>query len=138
MLVGHSEGGILAVKAATHAHRSGRFRVTHVVTAGAPVGTVARKLPDDVRVLALENSADVVPHCDGADNPDRPNITTVTADLEHDSIGANHSLDTTYEPEARAADASPNASIKGFTASADGFLSGTSMSTHAFVITRSP
>jgi hypothetical protein len=136
MLVGHSEGGIVAVDAARDATVSGRFRVTHVVTAGSPVGRIAQRLPDSVQLLALENAADVVPHLDGADNPDRPNITTATVDDEHDDVGKNHDLYETYQPAAAAADASGNASIEGFTRSARGFLHGTAMHTHAYRITR--
>jgi hypothetical protein len=36
LLIGHSEGGMVAVNAALH--NDGRFRITHVVTAGAPIG----------------------------------------------------------------------------------------------------
>jgi hypothetical protein len=136
MLVGHSEGGIVAVDAARDAVRSGRFRVTHVLTAGAPVGVVARGLPDTVQLLALENSADLIPHCDGAVNPDRPNITTVTATEQRYSIGADHDLEQSYEPVARAADRSRNASITSFTDSADEYLDGSALRTHAYWITR--
>ncbi len=139
LLVGHSEGGIVAVNAARDAARSGRFRVTHVVTAGSPIGKIAAGLPDDVQLLALENRADVVPATDGAANPARPNITTVTVDDQHGSVGANHSLDQTYRPAAAAADDSGNASVEAFVGSADGFLDaapGESMTTSAYQITR--
>ena len=66
MLVGHSEGGIVAVDAARDAAASGRFRITHVVTAGSPVGDLAGELPTTVQLLALENTADVVPALDNA------------------------------------------------------------------------
>ena len=52
----------------------------------SPIGRISRDLPESVQVLALENSADVVPHCDAAENPDRPNITTVTADEQQFDI----------------------------------------------------
>jgi len=136
MLVGHSEGGIVAINTARDAVRSGRFRVTHVVTAGAPIGKVSEQLTRSVEVLALENDDDVVPATDSAANPERPNITTVHIDDEHDSIGGNHSLDETYLPEARAADVSDNASIDAFLAGAGRFLSGVTTRTHAYQITR--
>jgi hypothetical protein len=136
LLVGHSEGGIVAINAARRAAASGRFRVTHVVTAGSPIGRVARTLPASVQVLALENAADVVPHCDAADNPDRPNLTTVTVDEQHHDIVANHDLVESYEPAAADADASGNASIRAFTKSAHGFLTGSAMHTHAYWLTR--
>jgi pimeloyl-ACP methyl ester carboxylesterase len=136
MLVGHSEGGIVAINVARDAVRSARFRVTHVVTAGAPIGKVSEQLPRSVQVLALENDDDVVPATDSADNPERPNITTVHTADEHDSIGGNHSLDETYLPEAQAADVSDNASIDAFLAGAGKFLTGVTARTHAYQITR--
>jgi hypothetical protein len=139
MLVGHSEGGIVAVNAARDAVRTGRFRVTHVVTAGSPIGKIALQLPENVEVLALENSADVVPAADGAANPARLNITTVTVADQHGSVGANHSLDQTYQPEAVAADHSRNAAINGFVYSASDFLDaapGQPMATSTYQITR--
>ena len=136
MLVGHSEGGIIAINTARDAVRSGRFRVTHVVTAGSPIGEVSDELPRSVQVLALENDDDVVPATDSADNPEDPNITTVHVADEHDSIGGNHSLDETYVPEADAADASGNASIDAFLGGAGRFLTGVTTRTHAYQITR--
>lgn len=138
MLVGHSEGGIVAVNAARHAAASGQFRVTNVVTAGAPIGRLVADLPDSVQVLALENSADVMPSFDAAANPDRPNITTVTIDDEHDDIGANHSLGETYLGESEIAERSGNASIDAFLGSADEYLTGSHMMTHVYRITRDP
>lgn len=136
MLVGHSEGGIVAVNAARDAARSQRFRITHVVTAGSPIGVIARQLPSSVQVLALENASDVVPHCDGADNPDRLNITTITVHDQRDGVSANHDLTGVYELAAAAADASHDASIRAFTSSAHGFLSGTTAGSHVYWITR--
>jgi hypothetical protein len=136
MLVGHSEGGIVAVNAARDAVRSGRFRVTHVVTAGAPIGNVVRELPSSVQLLALENSADLVPECDGAANPDRPNVTTVVVSEQQYSVTGNHDLTESYEPAATAADQSHSASVDAFTGSAAGFLDGSSLQTHAYWITR--
>jgi hypothetical protein len=136
MLVGHSEGGIVAVDAARDAATSGRYRITHVVTAGSPVGVLAKDLPADVQLLSLENDADIVPRLDGAPNPDRPNVTTVRVDNDHGSVGANHDLDESYLPEATDAQTAGSASVAAFLASARGFLDGRSMSTHAYQITR--
>jgi pimeloyl-ACP methyl ester carboxylesterase len=138
LLVGHSEGGIVAVNAARDAAASGRFRVTHVVTAGSPVGTIAADVPSGVQVLALENTADVVPGLDGVPNPDLTNVTTVRTSEEHGSIGANHDLQLSYEPAAVAAQTAGNGSIDAFLHSARGFLSADTMTTHAYQITRSP
>ena len=101
MLVGHSEGGAVAVTTARDAVRSGRFRVTHVVTAGSPVGRTAGELPGSVRLLALENTRDVVPHLDGTANPDGPTspprvpLTATAPSLD------DHSLEHGYVPVAR-------------------------------------
>jgi hypothetical protein len=138
MLVGHSEGGIVAVNAARDAAESGRFRITHVVTAGSPVGALAADLPANVQLLSLENTADIVPALDDVPNPDRPNVTTVRADEPHGSIGANHDLLQSYEPEAVSAQNADSGSVDAFLHSADGFLSSDTMSTHAYQVTRSP
>ena len=55
MLVGHSEGGMVAVNAARAAVASGEYRVTHVITAGSPIAITAGRVPSSVKVLALEN-----------------------------------------------------------------------------------
>ena len=77
MLVGHSQGGMVAAQAAADS-ASGAFayNVIHVLTAGSPIGLA--DVPDDVQVLALENNNDVVPHLDSTDNPRSPNVTSVT------------------------------------------------------------
>lgn len=110
MLVGHSQGGMQA--AALAADPDFGYDVTHVVTAGSPVATSG--VPDDVTVLSLENSGDVVPSLDGEDNRDEAHHTTVTADLHSGSLGAgpgaNHSLET-YALIADAADASTDPSL---------------------------
>ena len=95
LLNGYSLGGMTA---AYLAHRlSGpsqfpgrRYNVVAVVTAGAPIGRV--DVPDDVTVLALENSSDVVPILDGARNDDGPNVTTVVVDTDA-WVGDAHTLE---------------------------------------------
>lgn len=136
LLVGHSEGGLVAVGVAGSAVRSGRFRVSHVITAGSPVGRVARRLPPGVRLLALENTADVVPHADGAANPDRRNTTTVQGEIQRGSPGANHDLTESYRPLAVAADLDRTPALGAFRSSVAPFLSASAMTTHAYRITR--
>jgi hypothetical protein len=72
-------------------------------------------IPDDVTVLSLENTGDVVPLLDGEPNPGGAHHTTVQADVHSGSLGAadgqNHSL-STYESIASAADASYDPSIR--------------------------
>ena len=76
MLVGHSQGGLVAAQLAADPAFRASYHVTHVVTAGAPVGTV--RIPDSVSVLALEHDEDLISRLDGTPNPDRPRWVTVS------------------------------------------------------------
>jgi pimeloyl-ACP methyl ester carboxylesterase len=136
LLVGHSEGGMVAVRAAMEAHASGRFRITHIVTAGSPIGAFAARVPSNVEVLALENKHDVVPHLDGRSNADRVNVTTVTFDRDAHSIGANHGFERSYILGAGDVDASTDPSVEAFRAGAAGFFDAATARTERFVITR--
>ena len=136
LLVGHSEGGMIAANIARDACRTGAFHVTHVITAGAPLGAIAGQVPAQVRVLALENRGDVVPATDGARNPDRVNVTTVTVDHEHDDVIANHDLRASYLAGAADVDRSDNASIRDVLRSAGNFLDADSATTHVYDISR--
>jgi pimeloyl-ACP methyl ester carboxylesterase len=136
MLVGHSEGGLVAVNTARDAARSGEFNVTHVITAGAPVGLTVGQLPGKVRVLALENAKDVVPHLDGVANPDKPNVTTASSSHGNGTVGDDHGLKSAYVPEAADVQASDDKSIRDFLSSASGYFQATGVSTHAYQVTR--
>ena len=133
MLVGHSQGGMQA--AALAADPDFGFDVTHVVTAGSPIATSG--VPDDVQVLSLENTGDVVPLLDGEPNPGSANHTTVTADVHSGSFGAqpgqNHSLEV-YAAIAAAAEAGGHPSVEHLVADlhAQGFLGGTGSVTQSF------
>ncbi len=100
MLIGHSQGGMLAVRAATEL--DGRYAITHVVTAGSPVGGMP--VPPGTEVLSLENAHDLVPHLDGRANGDGAHHITVVFDAQHGSAGENHSTTTSYVPGAAALD----------------------------------
>lgn len=125
MLVGHSQGGMQA--AALAADPSFGYDVTHVVTAGSPVATAG--VPDDVQVLSLENTGDVVPLLDGQENDADAHHTTVHADIHSGSFGAgdgqNHSM-STYESIASSVDSSTEPSLQQVVGSMhdEGFLSG--------------
>ena len=136
MLVGHSEGGMVAVNAARDAVASCAFNVTHVITAGAPIGLIAGELPSSVQVLALENKSDVVPHLDGRVNPDKINVTTATTDHGDGTIVGDHTIDGAYLPVAADVQASQNRSIRDFLAGAAGFFRGRSVETRTFQIVR--
>jgi hypothetical protein len=141
MIVGHSQGGIVAAQAAQHS-ATGQFdfNVTHVVTAGAPIGRI--DIPGDVQVLALENQHDIVSHLDAADNPDRPNETTVTFASQNGDIGKNHSIGLSYLPVAQQLDSSTDPSITAFRDSAGDFLSdgtdGTTVQAKVYKLGRMP
>jgi pimeloyl-ACP methyl ester carboxylesterase len=136
MIVGHSLGGMVAVAAARDAVRSGRFNVTHVVTAGSPIARFVGQLPKSVQVLALENKHDIVPRLDGSQNPDLTNVTTATFDVDTGTIGDDHGIDTSYEPGAAEVDASDDAAIRTFLGGASGFFGATTIQTRTYVITR--
>jgi hypothetical protein len=103
MLAGHSQGGINAVALTTNADFMEEFNVTHVVTAGSPVGRMA--MPAGVKALHLEHTEDLVAGLDAVPNPDTASRTTVERDLSlsgdpqaqrlgRDIVGAHHL--TTY------------------------------------------
>ncbi|WP_430867955.1 hypothetical protein [Demequina aurantiaca] len=79
MLAGHSQGGINAAALAASPAFLSRFNVTHVVTAGSPVGRIA--LPPSVKALHLEHTEDLVAGLDATPNPATATRTTVERDL---------------------------------------------------------
>jgi hypothetical protein len=136
LLVGHSEGGMVAVTTARDALASGAFNVTHVITAGSPIALTVGALPSRVQVLALENSRDVVPHLDGRANPDRPNITTASAAHGDGDLIDDHGVKDGYLPLAADIEASGDPSLRHFLATADGYFRATSVETKTFQIVR--
>lgn len=63
ILVGHSQGGLVAAQLAA----SGEYRVSDVVTVGAPLHQV--ELPDEVNLVAVEHNEDVIPSLSGVAAP---------------------------------------------------------------------
>jgi alpha/beta hydrolase family protein len=134
MLVGHSQGGMTAAALAADPAFRAKFHVTEVVTAGAPVARF--DVPSDVQVLAVENRHDLIPQLDGAVNPDRPNVTTLTFDADKGDVGLNHSLGKTYAP-ATADMPADDPSYAAWRNSASGFLDAHNQaSTSTYAITR--
>ncbi|WP_143466649.1 lipase family protein [Lentzea kentuckyensis] len=136
MLVGHSQGGIVAAQS-TNDLVSGGYNVTHVVTAGSPVGRI--DIPDNVQMLSLENKGDIVPHLDATDNPNTDNRTTVTFDNQTGNFGDNHSIggyrydendpnkprvDQNYVAVAKQLDEGPDPSVRRFMDSTGAFTQG--------------
>ena len=77
MLVGFSQGGILAGKLASNPDVP--FNVSAIVVGGAPIDHM--DIPSDVAVLSFQHSGDVVPQLDGTPAVDHgPNWITVVED----------------------------------------------------------
>jgi pimeloyl-ACP methyl ester carboxylesterase len=140
MLVGHSQGGMVAMRAANDFVTSGKYNVTNVVTAGSPVADMP--VPSKVQVLFLENSYDLVPHLGPHDNPDLPNRTTATIDQQmvttdpSTSLMDNHSVTAVYGPAAHRLDSSSDPSVRAFRDSAAPFIGGDNSTTHPFQVSR--
>jgi hypothetical protein len=134
MLVGHSQGAIVATQAAADPQFTNEFNVTHVVSAAGPIGNI--QVPDNIKVLAIENTKDLVPHVDGTDNPDRPNWTTVQFEQQNGTIVGNHSMHDVYAAMGEQIDQSPNASVKDFKGSAGAFFNGTEVESKVYQVTR--
>jgi hypothetical protein len=66
LISGFSLGGIIAAELAMSSIETG-YRVTHVVTEGAPTGRA--RIPKGVRVLSFEHLLDAFPRLDGRRNP---------------------------------------------------------------------
>ncbi len=139
MLVGHSQGGMLAAQAAADSRSPAfNYNVTNVVTAGSPIGRV--DIPDNIQVLSLENKHDIVPHLDARDNPPSANRTTVTFDHQYGTVGENHATKESYLPAGQALNSSTDPSVVAFRNSAGRFLNngqpGATVDAHVFSMTR--
>ena len=133
MLVGHSQGGMIAARLAAHLDAAG-FTVTHLVTAGAPIGLAA--VPRSVSVLSLQNQGDLVPELDGADNPRRSNWITVRTARGDSTVLARHSIGS-YLAGAADLDASADPALAYWRRTAAGYLSADRVKTQVFQIRRS-
>ncbi|HET9657213.1 MAG TPA: hypothetical protein VFP72_17810 [Kineosporiaceae bacterium] len=123
LLAGHSQGGMVAAGLASDPGVRARYDITHVVTVGSPIA--GYPVPDDVQVLAVEHTDDVVPRLDGRANPDRHGWVTVERTLHApgalaDAVTA-HDLDT-YRGTMRLVDRSRDLSVQAFRAGLDPFL----------------
>ncbi len=130
LVVGHSQGGLVAARVVADPAIQSHYDVAAVLTAGSPIGGI--DLPDGVQVMSLEHSQDAVPALDGRPNPDTPFRTTVERDLSRSAdprdraaaspFGA-HPL-SVYERTARGLEGSDDPSVQGFTAALDRVLAG--------------
>lgn len=134
LLVGHSQGGMVAVNVAEQAAHSHEFTITNVITAGSPIARLA--VPANTQVLSLENEGDVVPHADGASNPDRRNQVTVTVHRATSDALINHDLERTYLPGAGDVDASADPSVRSYLRTLQPFLTGSKVQTVVYHVAR--
>ncbi|MFP5359733.1 MAG: lipase family protein [Actinomycetes bacterium] len=129
LIAGHSQGGMIAMVAATAL--ADRYAITHVVTAGAPTGRLT--LPRTVEALHLENTRDPVPGLDARANPDVPHRVTVSQDRRRAqgpgrpdgsrTLAQSHGLPG-YAATARTVDRGLSASTRAWVGGASGFLGG--------------
>lgn len=113
MLTGHSLGGLTAAALAADPTFRTRLGVTHVVTSGAPIASLP--VPEEVSVLSLEHTEDLVPGLEGAINPDRATWVTVERSLsedlgEHGRASRAHG-NARYADTARMVDTSDDPSV---------------------------
>lgn len=136
LLVGHSQGGLVAGWLAAH---GSPYRISQVVTAGSPIGGLG-PFPAGTQVLSLENAGDLVPLLDGAANPPTPNHVTVAFDDRGSGVVDSHGL-AHYVRGAVGAEASADPSLVDHLDGlrADGFLGGGGPArTQVFQISRAP
>lgn len=94
-IVGHSQGGAVALAIAGNARLAQKYNVVSVLTAGAPSG--GQPIPKKVAVLNLENMADPVPALDGRPAPRGQDIVTAHFDargLDVPQGSTAHDVDT--------------------------------------------
>jgi pimeloyl-ACP methyl ester carboxylesterase len=140
LLVGHSQGGIVAMDlAGDPAVNGGRVRVAQVITAAAPVSSKIVAAGTGTRVFSIENVNDIVVHLDAVNPPptrqDAERLTYRFADDEHDT-GRNHDVDLYADHMADLSD-SPNPLLHEVESHMRPFLTG-SASTTVFTLTNRP
>lgn len=130
MIVGHSQGGILATQLSADKEFRRTYDVRQVVTAGSPVSKMA--VPSTVKTFDIDHSHDIVPRLDGADSPtnkrNRVGLTAAPTPRPGDDKGM-----TTTHPATRYADtadrlasrSSNDINVQQFYSDNDTFLDGT-------------
>lgn len=140
MLVGHSEGGIVAMNLSADTAFNGDYvTVTHVVAAAAPISSKEVAAGSGTRVLTVENTYDAVVHADLADSINRP----MTADWlpykfsdNSRHFFANHDA-TMYAQHLAEIENGPHPGMLDFAASTHKYLDGP-VSTQTFVLSSGP
>lgn len=137
-IVGHSEGGIVAMDLAGDPHFNGeRVRVTHVVVAGSPVSSKQVVAGSRTRVFSVENVNDIVTHLDAVDSgvgpQDAHRLTYQFSADGHDVVGTHDPV--RYADGIDALGDSPNPLLREFERGVDVYLHGTATKTVVFAIT---
>jgi PGAP1-like protein len=140
MLVGHSQGGIVAMDlAGDPAFNGDRVQVTDVLVAGSPISSKQAAAGSGTRIFSIENVDDVVTHLDAVDSAARActpqRFSYQFADDQH-SIGATHSANLYAEHLDSLAD-SPNPLLRDFDKSVSRYLTGTTTTT-VFTLSDAP
>jgi predicted esterase len=96
VLVGHSQGGIVAMDLASDPTFNGvRVRVSHVIAAGSPVSSKRVAQGSGTQVFSIENVNDIVVHLDAVDSGARRQsaawLTYQFADDRHDVVRSHES-----------------------------------------------
>jgi PGAP1-like protein len=114
LLVGHSQGGILAAALASDPAFRRSNRVTHVVTSGSPVGLFP--VPSSTRVLSVEHADDPVPRLDLTPNPAGDSWTTIVAPTRSLPVDVNRHRLGAYVQTVRVAEGAPRGTVGGLDA----------------------
>jgi hypothetical protein len=114
LLVGHSQGGILAAALASDPAFRRSNRVTHVVTSGSPVGLFP--VPSSTRVLSVEHADDPVPRLDLTPNPAGDSWTTIVAPTRSLPVDVNRHRLGAYVQTVRVAEGAPRGTVAGLDA----------------------
>jgi hypothetical protein len=132
VLVGHSEGGIVAMDlAGDPSFNGGRVTVTHVVAAGSPISSKQVAPASATRVFSVENVNDVVTHLDAVDSGVAAQSTRrlpyqFSAD-RHDVAGTHDPMG--YAEQLDALADSPNPLLRDFESGVAPYLTGATTTT---------
>lgn len=118
VLVGHSQGGIVAAALASDPAFARDHRVSHVLTAGSPIDDFP--VPGSTQVLSLQHDTDPVHALDLSPPPDRRSWTTVETtvplDVRAHLAGGAHAL-SAYRATAVRVERSDDVSLRAWRAS---------------------
>ena len=126
VLVGHSEGGVVAMDlAGDPSFNGGRVHVAQVIAAGSPISSKAAQ--PGTRVFEIDNAHDIVTHLDAIESPmTHQTVNRLTyrfARDEHDVV-RTHAVDL-YADQLQALAGSPNPLYASVTDDLAPFFSGT-------------